>query len=111
MKKWIKKWWATGIIVWKFHNLTRAFVPFIAWTMWMNHRSFIIYNIIWSILRAITIIVLWVLFAKTYETIIDYLWYIMIGIFVLVWLYIWKYKKKEFKIYLEEKNKELESKM
>lgn len=111
LKKWIKKWWATGIIVWKFHNLTRAFVPFIAWTMWMNHRAFIIYNIIGSILRAIVIIILWVVFAKTYATIVDYLWYIMVWILILTWLYIWKFKRKEFKIYLEEKNKELENKM
>ncbi len=111
LKKWIKKWWATGIIVWKFHNLTRAFVPFIAWTMGMKHKAFIIYNIIWSILRSIVIITLWVLFAKTYETIVDYLLYIMIWLFVLVALYIWRFKKKQFMVYLEEKNKELENKI
>ncbi len=111
IKKWIKKWWAAWIIFWKFHNLTRAFVPFIAWTMWMKHKTFFIYNIVWSILWSIVIIVLWVMFAKTYEVIIDYIWYILFWIIVLTWLYIWKYKKKEFMIYLEEKNKEIESKI
>ena len=108
LKSWIKKWWAWWIILWKFHNLTRAFVPFIAGSMWMKHRTFIIYNIIWSIIRATTIVILWVLFAEFYETIIDYFWYIMIWIMIITWLYIWKYKKKEFLKYMEEKNKEIE---
>jgi len=108
MKTGVKKWWAWWIIVWKFHNLTRAFVPFIAWSMWMKHKTFIIYNIIWSIIRATTIVILWVMFAEFYETIIDYFWYIMILIMIISWLYIWKYKKKEFMQYMEEKNKEIE---
>ncbi len=108
LKNWIKKWWAWWIILWKFHNLTRAFVPFIAGSMWMKHRTFIIYNIIWSIIRATTIVILWVLFAKTYETVVDYFWYIMMWIMIITWLYIWKYKKKEFLKYMEEKNKEIE---
>jgi len=110
LKKWIKKWWAAWIIFWKFHNLTRAFVPFIAWTMWMKHRAFIIYNIIWSILWSIVIIILWVLFAKTYEIIVDYLWYIMFWILVATWIYIYRFKRKEFIKYMEEKNEEINSK-
>lgn len=111
IKKWIKKWWAAWIIFWKFHNLTRAFVPFIAWTMWMKHKTFIIYNIIWSILWSIVIIILGVLFAKTYEVIVDYLWYIIFWIMFATWIYIWKFKKKEFIKYMKEKNAEIESKM
>lgn len=111
LKKWIKKWWAWWIILWKFHNLTRAFVPFIAWWMWMKHKHFIIYNVIWSIIWSIVMIILWVLFAKVYEQIIDYLPYILIWITLIVWLYIWKFKKAEFKKYMEEKNKEIESKI
>lgn len=111
LKKWIKKWWAWWIIFWKFHNLTRAFVPFIAWSMWMKHKSFIIYNIIWSIIWSVTMILLWVVFAKVYEQIIDYLGYILFWIMILVWLYIWRFKKKEFLKYMEEKNKEIEKKM
>ena len=107
----IKKWWAIWIILWKFHNLTRAFVPFIAWTMWMRHRDFVIYNIIWSIIWSIVMIILWVVFAKTYEKIIDYLPYIMISVFIWVWFFIYKYKKVEFKKYLDEKNKEIENKI
>lgn len=108
LKKWVKKWWAWWIIIWKFHNLARAFVPFIAWSMWMTQRSFMVYNVIWSIIRAVTIIVLWVLFASFYETIVDYFWYIMIIIILLISLYIWKFKKEEFLKFLEEKNIEID---
>ena len=111
LKKGIKKWWAWWIILGKFHNLTRAFIPFIAWSMWMNHKKFIVYNIIGSIIWSITIIILWVLFAKTYELILDYLFYILVWILVLSWLYIRKFKKKQFMKYWEEKNKEIEKKI
>lgn len=108
LKKWIEKWWPIGIILWKFHNLARAFVPFIAWSMWMKNKVFFVYNIIWSILRAIILIVLWVLFATYYQLIIDYMMYIMIAVTVIVWIYIYKFKKWEFLKYMQEKNKELD---
>ena len=108
LKKWINKWWAWWIILWKFHPMTRAFLPFIAWSMWMASVKFMIYNIIWSIVRALTIILLWVVFVEYYKIILEYIWYIMMFIMVIVWLYIYKYKKKEFMQYLHEKNKELE---
>lgn len=111
LKRWIKKWWATWIILWKFHNLARAFVPFIAGTMKMEKKIFWIYNIIWSILRAIVIVVLWVFFAQYYETIIKYMWYILTLSMIFVWLYIYKYKKKEFMKYMQEKNEEIENKI
>jgi membrane protein DedA with SNARE-associated domain len=108
LKKWIKKWGPLWITFWKFHNLTRAFLPFIAWSMWMSNMSFFIYNCIWSIIRATTIVILWVIFASYYETIIDYMMYIMIWVTVIIWFYIYKFKKKEFMEYVKEKNEELE---
>ncbi len=111
LKKWIKKWWAMWVIIAKFHNMARAFVPFIAWSMWMKSKSFMIYNTVWSIIRAISIIVLWVFFAKTYQTIIDYIAYITIWIMVVLWIYIWRFKKKEFIKYIKEKEIEIESKI
>lgn len=108
LKKGIHKWWAWWIIIWKFHPMTRAFLPFIAWSMWMASTKFMIYNIIGSIIRAITIILLWVLFVEYYKIILEYVWTIMIWIFALAWIYIYKYKKKEFMQYMYEKNKELE---
>ena len=111
LKKGIKKWWPTWIIIWKFHNLARAFIPFIAGTMKMDKKIFWIYNIIGSILRAFSIVILWVFFAEYYEIIIKYLGYILTWIMILIWLYIWKYKKKEFMKYMQEKNEEMERKM
>jgi membrane protein DedA with SNARE-associated domain len=108
LKKWIHKWWAWWIIVWKFHPMTRAFLPFIAWSMWMASTKFMIYNIIWSIIRAITIILLWVMFVEYYKIILEYIGSIMMVVFIFVWIYIYKYKKKEFMQYIHEKNKELE---
>ncbi|MDD3302221.1 MAG: DedA family protein [Candidatus Gracilibacteria bacterium] len=109
LKKGIKKWGPAGITLGKFHNLTRAFLPFIAGSMGMNSKSFFIYNCIGSIIRAITIVVLGVLFASYYEIIIDYMIYIMIGVTLLVSFYIYKFKKKEFMDYVKEKNEELDS--
>jgi membrane protein DedA with SNARE-associated domain len=111
LKEKINKWWAVWIILQKFHNLTRAFIPFIAWSTWMNKRDFIIYNIIWSIIWSIAMIILWVVFAKTYEKIIEYIPHIMFWVLFLVWFYIYKFKRKEFKKYMDEKNKEIESKI
>jgi len=108
MEKSIDKWWVWGVTLWKFHNLARAFIPFIAGTSQMKPKAFWIYNTIWSIIRAVTIVVLGVFFVDNYEIIIDYFGYIMMWIMVLIWLYIWKYKKKEFKKYMQEKNEEME---
>jgi membrane protein DedA with SNARE-associated domain len=109
LKKWVKKWWAWWIIVGKFHNLTRAFVPFIAGSMKMHHKSFFIYNIIGSTVRATTIVILWVVFAEYYETVIDYFWYIMMWILALSWIYIYKFKRPQFIEYMREKNEEIEN--
>lgn len=108
LKKWIHKWWAQWIILWKFHPMTRAFLPFIAGSMWMNSVKFMIYNVIWSIIRAITIVILWVQFAKYYQVILDHIWKVMIIILILIAWYIYKFKRVEFKKYMDEKNKEME---
>ncbi len=110
LEKSINKWWAWWIILWKFHNLFRAFIPFIAWSVWMKTKAFWIYNIIWSIIRSALIVVLWVFFAEYYEKIIDYFWYIMLVIFIFIILYIYKFKKKQFIKYWNEKNEEMSRK-
>lgn len=108
IKKWITKWWAWWIIFWKFHPMTRAFLPFIAGSMWMQSTKFMIYNIIWSIVRSTTIILLWVIFVEYYKIILEYIWTIMLIVLTAVWLYVYKYKRKEFMIYINEKNQELD---
>jgi len=98
------------VIVGKFHNVARAFVPFIAGSMGMKNKTFMLYNVIGSVVRSVSIIILGVLFAKTYEMIIDYIGYIFLGIMVLTGLYIWKFKKEAFLKYVEEKNQEINKK-
>lgn len=108
LKKWIKKYWAFWIIFWKFHPMTRAFLPFIAWSMWMHSVSFMIYNIIWSIIRAVTIVLLWVVFVEYYKIILEYVWEFIFILFFFVWIYIYLFKKKEFLQYLKEKDLEMQ---
>lgn len=111
IKSWINKYWPFAIIISKFHPMTRAFIPFIAWSMWMKQLSFIIYNIIWSIIWSISIILLWVVFVSHYETIIDNFTYIMLFIFILLALYIYFFKREEFKEYMRQKDIEINKKM
>jgi membrane-associated protein len=111
LKTGIKKWGPAGIILGTFNNVTRAFLPFIAGTMGMKKKSFFIYSITGSIVRATTCIVLWVVFVSYYETIVDYFKYIILGIIVIAWIYIYFFKKAQFLKYIEEKNKELDEKL
>ncbi len=111
LKNQIDKNWALFIIFGKFHNFTRAFVPFIAWSMWMKHKNFWIYNIVWSIIWATTIISIWVVFAKHYKKVVDNIEYIMLAIIVSFSLYIFFFKREEFKTYLKEKNNEIDEKL
>lgn len=108
LKKSIDKWWAFWIIFWKFHPITRAFLPFIAWSMGMKSKSFMIYNIIGSIIWATTMVVLGMIFVEYYKIILEYIGYITTFIIILIWIYIYKFKKEEFMKYLQEKNEEME---
>jgi len=107
LKKWIDKRWALWITIWKFHPMTRAFLPFIAGSMGMHSRKFMLYNAIGSIIRATTIILLWVVFVKYYKILLEYSWTIFIIVLLIIWLYIYKFKKQEFITYWQEKNAEM----
>ncbi len=111
LKKWVEKWWPLWVILWKFHNVSRAFLPFIAGTMNMDKTSFHINNVIGSVVRSVTMIVAGVIFAQYYETIIDYITWI---IFWWLWaflVYIFMFKREAFMKYIEEKNKEIDEKI
>lgn len=108
LKKWIDKWGPWGITIWKFHPMTRAFLPFIAGSMWMKSWKFMLYNAIGSIIRATTIILLWVVFVEYYKILLEYSGTISLVVFWLIWGYIYKFKKKEFTTYWQEKNAEME---
>lgn len=111
LKKKIKVWGPWGIIFGKFHSITRAFLPFIAGSMGMKKTSFFVYNIIGSIVRAITLIILGVVFASYYEVIIDYLMLIFFIVLVGVFAYMYKFKKESLMEYIHEKNKEIDEKI
>ena len=96
------------VILGKFHNFTRAFVPFIAGASGMRSRAFFVYNIIGSILWATTILLLSVLFAQYYEKLVYASKYIMLFLLAAAALYIYFFKRKEFLSYLKEKEQEIE---
>lgn len=111
IKKQIAKNGFWFIVLWKFHNLTRSFIPFIAGSMWMPQKNFWLYNIIGSIIWAITIITLGVLFSQYYEKIVDFFPYILLLILIITWIYIAAFKRNEFTKYIADKNAEIDEKI
>lgn len=111
LKKWVKKYWAIWITLSKFHPVARAFIPFVAWAYQMKPKSFIIYNIIWSIIWSLTFVSIWLFFANNYETIVNYISYIMLFIIISFIAYIYFFKRQEFKKYIELKNNEINEKI
>ena len=88
--------------------MTRSFLPFIAGSMGMKSGKFMLYNAIGSVIRATTIILLWVVFVQYYKILLEYSGTISLVVFWLIWAYIYKYKRVEFKKYWDEKNAEME---
>ena len=107
VKKWIEKHGWLFVIFWKFHNLFRAFVPFIAGSSKMNNKFFTVLNIIWSVFRAVVMVSLWVFFVNNAEKILDNIWKILLVIMLWLLAYIYFYKREEFMKYLEEKQKDI----
>jgi membrane protein DedA with SNARE-associated domain len=79
--------------------------------MGMKTKSFMIYNTIGSIVRATSMILIGVIFVKNYETIIDYLGYVVLGSLVVGGIYVYFFKKAAFMHYWEEKNKEIDERI
>ncbi len=110
LKSWVEKYGSFAVILAKFHNVARAFMPFIlAWAN-MKHRTFFLYNVIGSAVRAATMICIWVVFAANYEKIIDYMGYIIAWIMLASFAFIYFFKKEAFMKYLAEKQAEIEEK-
>lgn len=110
LKKWVETWGLWWIILSKFHPHFRAFLPFIAGSMGFTKTRFWLSNILASTLWAITFITIWIFFAEYYEVILKYIWWVFTGILVLMWVYLWTYKKEFVKQYWREKNIEMEAK-
>lgn len=110
LKKWVNTWGAWGIILSKFHPHFRAFLPFIAGSMWFTQTKFWIYNIIASTLWATTFITIGIFFAEYYEVILKYIGWIFTGILLSVFLYFWTYRREAFLEYWHEKDAEMKAK-
>jgi membrane protein DedA with SNARE-associated domain len=99
------------IVLGKFHNFTRAFIPFIAGASRMRERAFWTYNIIGSIFWAISINLLGIFFIDRYETILDHIGKIMLMVLGGVFAYFFFFKKETMKQYMQDKQREIEEKM
>lgn len=110
LKKWVNTWGAWGIILSKFHPHFRAFLPFIAGSMWFKQLKFWIFNVIASTLWATTFITIGIFFAEYYETILKYLGWVFTGIIVSAFWYYWFFKREAMLKYWKEKNLEMQQK-
>jgi membrane protein DedA with SNARE-associated domain len=76
----------------------------------MAERSFWIYNMVGSIIWAMSIILIGVKFIDHYETILDNLGKIMIGILVVICGYIYLFRRASFGEYMRAKEAEIREK-
>jgi len=98
------------IVLGKFHNFTRAFIPFIAGASGMREDRFWLYNMIGSIIWAISINTIGILFIDNYETILDNFGKIAMGIIIVMALYIFFFQKENFTKYMKDKESEIREK-
>jgi membrane protein DedA with SNARE-associated domain len=77
----------------------------------MREQNFWLYNMIGSIIWAISIIFLGVKFIDNYETILDNLGKIMMGVLILVIGYMYFFQREKLRNYMNEKQKEMEEKV
>ena len=103
----IQKNGAAFIILGKFHNFTRAFVPFLAWSLGMKGKNFWKYNIFGSLLWAGIILTIWVYFTRYIDIILGSIGYVFLGSFTLLAAYIYFFKRESFRKYLDQKTKDL----
>jgi membrane-associated protein len=95
----------------KFHNFTRAFIPFIAGTGGMLAQRFWTYNMIGSIVWATSINLLGVYFIDNYEFILENLGKIMFAVLIWVFGYFWFFRRQSLVNYWNAKNREIEEKI
>lgn len=99
------------IMLGKFHNVARAFVPFLAGSGGMHSRTFWIYNTLGSLIWAVTINLLGIFFIDQYEKILDNIGMILIGLMIAIFGYIFFFQREKWKNYLREKQEEIEEKV
>lgn len=108
LSKRIRENGAVFIVFGKFHNFTRAFVPFLAGTFSMKNNKFWLYNIVGSIIWSFTILTLGVFFTRYITIVLDWISWFFLAVAVIAMGYVALFKRKEFMEYLREKQKELQ---
>lgn len=98
------------IVLGKFHNFTRAFIPFIAGSSGMSEKNFWTYNMIWSVLWAISINLLGILFIDNYEVILDNFGKVTTGLLIGVIGYFYFFKRESLSQYMRDKQAEITEK-
>lgn len=91
----------------KFHNLTASLGALLAGSTKMSFSKFFIANTGGTLLWITTMWLIGRLFAQYYETIIDNIGKILLGIMLVFWLYIYFFHKEKWSKYLREKEQEL----
>ncbi len=94
LEKQMNKNWFWFIVGWKFHNLLRSFIPYIAGSHKMSGTRFWVANIFGSSLWAVSILLIWVFAVENYEVILQYLNYIIIAL-VIGGVIIYQFKQKK----------------
>ncbi len=100
---------AAFIILWKFHNFTRAFVPFLTGSLLMENAKFWRYNIVGSIIWSVAMLVLWVFFTRYIHEVLGWISWFFLWIIILVGIYIALFRRREFLQYIRDKERELSS--
>lgn len=77
----------------------------------MQEGNFWSYNIIGSIIWAVSVNLLGIFFIDQYETILDHLGQIMLVVLGGVFAYFFFFKKETLKQYMRDKQREIEEKM
>lgn len=104
----LDKYGPWAIVLSKWNGYARGIIPFVAGTTKMKRGVFMLFNIIGSIFYAIVLISLAKLFVGSYELVLPYIRWIVLGLFVIVGGYFWFFKRDSLKRYLRDKEKELE---
>jgi membrane-associated protein len=71
------------IVGWKFHNLLRSFIPYIAGSNRMSGARFWIANIIGSSLWSVLILLLGIFAVENYEVILQYVNYVLLWVIAI----------------------------
>lgn len=110
MEKGIQSEGGWFIVLGKFHNFARSFVPFIAGAARMETTRFWVWNIIGSIIWSVCILLLGVVFATYYATITQYIGYGFLVILIAIFGYFWVFRREALTAYWQAKQAEIEAK-